>query len=385
MYSNDKFGVLFDKNKTELIQYPKGNIRTSYEIPESVTRIGEYAFYDCGSLTNVTIGNGVTSIGFKAFAYCVSLTSMTIPESVTRIGDDVFYYCTGLTSIIITESITNIGNYAFYYCTSLTSVSIPDSVTGIGSYAFASCHNLTSIEIPNSVTNIGEVAFYCCGLESIKIGKGITTLKSHTFAGCFLLKNLIVPETLKFISANTFYLSKIENIYYSGSKSDWEQIIVGANNDGLTSAKIHYNSTGPADDDSAETPEVPDNIPDYDFSVVDTYLMPTPTQTTISYGDSIVLHIDPSKIPTGGKAEWYPSNGNFSYSVSADGTTCTITPKNSGNTNFTATIYDADGKPVLTDKQSMTSKAGLFDKIIAFFKNLFGLTKTIPEAFNGIY
>ena len=119
--------------------------------------------------------------------------------------------------------------------------------------------------------------------------------------------------------------------------------------------------------------------------MVDTYLVSTPTETTITYGDSIVLHIDPSKIPTGGKAEWYPSNGNFSYSVSADGTTCTTSPNKSGDTTFTAIIYDAEGNIVSADEQTMTSKAGLFDKIIAFFKKLFGLTKTIPEAFNGIY
>ncbi|MBO5858209.1 MAG: leucine-rich repeat domain-containing protein [Clostridia bacterium] len=110
-----------------------------------------------------------------------------------------------------------------------------------------------------------------------------------------------------------------------------------------------------------------------------------PTTTTISYGDSIVLHIDPSKIPEGGYVEWYPSNGNFGYSVSSDGTTCTITPNKKGDTTFTATVYDAEGNIISADEQVMTSKAGFFDKIIAFFKKLFGLTKTIPQIYKGIY
>lgn len=67
--------------------------------------------------------------------------------------------------------------------------------------------------------------------------------------------------------------------------------------------------------------------------------------------------------------------------VSADGTTCKISPSSSGDTTFTATVYDADGNTVSADEQTMTSKAGFFQKIIAFFKKLFGLTKTISNVF----
>lgn len=104
-----------------------------------------------------------------------------------------------------------------------------------------------------------------------------------------------------------------------------------------------------------------------------------PSTTTISYGDAIILHVDVSKIPEGGYVEWSADNGNFSYS--ANGNTCRIDPNKSGSTTFTATIYDAQGNAVSKDEQTMTSKAGFFDKIIAFFKKLFGLTKVIPQAF----
>ena len=110
-----------------------------------------------------------------------------------------------------------------------------------------------------------------------------------------------------------------------------------------------------------------------------------PTETVISYGDSIILHADATEIPANGYIEWSASNGNFDMKVSADGSTCTISPKKSGDTTFTATIYDAEGNIVSSDEQVMTSKAGFFDKIIAFFKKLFGLTKTIPEAIKVIY
>ena len=110
----------------------------------------------------------------------------------------------------------------------------------------------------------------------------------------------------------------------------------------------------------------------------------TPSTTTINYGDAIILHVD-GILPEGARIEWTADNGNFSYSSSADGTTCKISPKSSGKTVFTATVCDKDGNVISTDTQEMTAKAGFFDKIVAFFKKIFGLSKTIPEAFKGIF
>ena len=157
-------GVLFNKTRTELIQFPGGKTG-AYTIPNSVTSIGYMAFYGCTSLTSITIPNSVTSIGGCAFYGCTSLTSVTIPNSVTSIGDYAFYGCTSLTSITIPNSVTSIGDRAFYGCTSLTSVTIPNSVASIGDYAFFGCTSLTSITIPNSVTSIGDGAF--CGCTSL--------------------------------------------------------------------------------------------------------------------------------------------------------------------------------------------------------------------------
>ena len=138
-------GVLFNKDKTTLIQYPIGNTRTEYTIPNSVTSIGEYAFYYCSSLTSITIPNSVTSIGEFAFAGCYSLISITIPNSVTSIGEGAFGNCSSLKSITIPNSVTSIGKYAFAYCYSLTSITIPNSVTSIGDWAFEDCSSLTTV------------------------------------------------------------------------------------------------------------------------------------------------------------------------------------------------------------------------------------------------
>ena len=135
---------------------------TSINIPDSVTSIGERAFYGCSSLTSISIPDSVTSIGGWAFYGCRSLTSISIPDSVTSIGESAFSECRSLTSIIIPDSVTSIGDRAFSNCSSLTSISIPDSVTSIGNQAFSGCSSLTSISVPDSVTSIEASAFTEC-------------------------------------------------------------------------------------------------------------------------------------------------------------------------------------------------------------------------------
>ncbi|MBQ6946576.1 MAG: leucine-rich repeat protein, partial [Clostridia bacterium] len=147
-------GILFNKDKTQLIGYPAGNGRTSYIIPNSVTRISREAFYFCDALTSVTIPNSVTYIGSEAFRNCYALTSVTIPNSVTYIGGDAFRNCYALTSVTIPNGVTYIGGGAFCGCETLTSVTIPNSVTYIGGGAFDYCDSLTSITIFNSDCDI---------------------------------------------------------------------------------------------------------------------------------------------------------------------------------------------------------------------------------------
>ena len=185
--------VLFTADKKRLISYC--STQTSYCIPESVTTIGDEAFYWCRSLSQITIPESVTTIGDSAFSWCSRLSQITIPDSVTSIGDEAFYGCSNLTQITIPDSVTQIGDGTFAACYSLTQITIPDSVTSIGDEAFSGCYSLTQITIPESVTSIGDSAFYeCSSLSQITIPDSVTSIGNSAFYECSNLSQINIPE-----------------------------------------------------------------------------------------------------------------------------------------------------------------------------------------------
>ena len=162
-------GVLFNKEKTDLITCP-GGLQGKYEIPSGVIRISERAFYGCSGLTDIEIPSSVTNIGNYVFSGCSGLIQIKLPTGVTVIGDFTFEGCSSLTRIEIPSSVTSIENGAFEGCSSLTQIEIPSSVTSIGGYAFSGCSSLTRIEISSNVTSIGVYAFwYCSSLLRIEV------------------------------------------------------------------------------------------------------------------------------------------------------------------------------------------------------------------------
>ena len=207
-----------------------------------VTSIGNEAFYNCTSLTSITIPDGVTSIGYLAFYNCTSLTNITIPDDVTNIGERALAYCYRLTSITIPDGVNSIGKLAFAYCRSLTSITIPDGVTSIGKNAFLECTSLMTIEvsmgnmnytdvegvlfnrgktllniypadkaganyvIPDIVTSIGNYAFWSCtSLTSITIPDSVNSIGNYAFGGCESLKSITIPDGVTSIGKLAFH------------------------------------------------------------------------------------------------------------------------------------------------------------------------------------
>lgn len=217
--------------------------------PDGITKIGDWAFEGCSSLTSISIPDSVTEIGAFAFYGCSSLSSVKIPERVTEIGWGAFNDCSSLISVTIPDSVTEIGSYAFMNCSSLTSIRLPDLLRCIGQAAFAGCTILTHISncpafcdqkwlgvsdacvidyraefpseivfqseteivakefynrmdifhltIPNGVTKIGDSAFYGCSfLTSISIPDSVTKIESSAFEDCSSLASVTIPDSV---------------------------------------------------------------------------------------------------------------------------------------------------------------------------------------------
>ena len=198
-------GILYNKDKTVLIKYPASKIAGNYTIPNSVTSIGNMAFYGCSNITSISIPSSVTNIGDLAFSRCSILASINIPNSVTSIGSCTFCGCSSLTSVIISDGVTSISDNAFADCSSLISISIPNSVTSIDDGAFCGCSSLTSISIPSSVTSIGNYAFFgCSGLTSINIPSSVTNIGDEAFNRCSSLISISIPAGVTSIRSTSF-------------------------------------------------------------------------------------------------------------------------------------------------------------------------------------
>ena len=169
-------GVLFNKDKTELIHYPAGNTRTSYSIPSSVTSIGNKAFMSCKKLENVTFGvnSKLESIEEDAFYDCTSLKSIIIPNNVMVINERAFYGCTSLKSIFLSDKVSSIGIAAIPDTTSQVKYSLDTNKGEVTITEITLGTDKTSVDIPAEI----------CGHSVVAVADGLLgEISSHTCAG----------------------------------------------------------------------------------------------------------------------------------------------------------------------------------------------------------
>ena len=224
--------------------YVNNEFVTELVIPDSVTSIGDYAFYYCSSLTSVVIGDSVTSIGYVAFNGCSSLTSVVIPNSVTSIVSYAFSNCSSLSEVNYLGTIDQWAEIEFdgYYANPLgyamqlkingevvTEVNLT-STTKVSKYAFSGCRSLTSVVIGDSVTSIGSNAFYyCSSLTSVVIGDSVTSIDERAFYGCSGLTSVVIGDSVTSIGERAFYdCSGLTSIRYRGTQVQWNAIIKGS-------------------------------------------------------------------------------------------------------------------------------------------------------------
>ena len=154
------------------------NTITKVVIKQGVTNIRGYFAKDWEKLNSVTIPNSVTIIGEKAFYHCDGLTSITIPSSVTKIGNSAFEFCYNLKTVKILGG--SVGNLCFHGCSKMSSLSLENGVIGIGKDAFLGCIGITRVIIPGSVTSIGNEAFQgCANMETMYIPDSVKSIGNN--------------------------------------------------------------------------------------------------------------------------------------------------------------------------------------------------------------
>ena len=178
-------------------------------IPNTVTSIGSYAFYNTAISGSLAIPNSVTEIGERAFENCMNLnSSLFLPSNLKRIEKSTFHACSFSGGLTIPNSVTEIGEKAFYNCTGFNgTLTLSNKLETIGESAFNGCTGFTgSLKLPSSLTDIGIAAFQDCKyFTSLELSNALSVIPGSAFRGCVGLSgSLVIPDGVKEIGASAF-------------------------------------------------------------------------------------------------------------------------------------------------------------------------------------
>ena len=175
-------------------------------------------------IKSIVINDGITKIGNYAFVNFGSLIYVSIPDSVTEIGSNVFKNCVNLKSVVMSDRVDTINYSAFEGCKNLIYVTLGKNISYIQDTTFKGCTSLTHVTVPDSVYYINAGAFVgCTSLKSVTIGKNVVAIYNNAFNECTSLKD----------------------VYYTGTEDQWKGISIDTTgNTALQNATMHYNSTG---------------------------------------------------------------------------------------------------------------------------------------------
>ena len=188
-------GVLFDKNRTEIVRFPPANGTNTYTIPCGVVRIGAGAFYG-NALFGINMNEDIRVIEDAAFAESSRITKIRLPPKVSHVGAASFRSCGNLTEVSIPDGVGHIEDNTFMFCGRLQSIKLSNSITNIGKMAFAFCSNLNDLPMPlPNLSEIGEMAFIESGVMALELStKGVICLESGAFMNCAKLKTVQITS-----------------------------------------------------------------------------------------------------------------------------------------------------------------------------------------------
>ena len=187
--------------------------------PTKLEKLGDYVFYNCDALKEVTIPGSIKNIGKYTFQDCDYLTTVTLSEGVETVGSYAFQDNLVLTEVNLPKSLKTIDHYAFSGCKALAEIQLPEALTALGGYAFQNCTALKEIELPNSITSLGQYMFDgCTALTKCNIptNVAITSVPSYFFRGCSAITEITIPDNITLIGDRAFYdCSKLATVNFS--------------------------------------------------------------------------------------------------------------------------------------------------------------------------
>ena len=232
----------------------------AFNCPENLVSIGEKAFLNCYALKTLQLNDRLKTIGANAFQNCSEIETFKMGGAVTVIGAEAFRNCQKISEINIPATLTTVGSGAFDMCIGLKSVNIYDlkawckidfanDSSNPVSKAYAlklKGNEIKSLVIPKGITRVKPYTFtYCKSLTSVTVPEGVTAIGTRAYGGCSNVTKVTLPKSLKSIDENAFeYCSGIKDVYYNGSRSDWNKIKIGLRNISVTEAKIHFAAPG---------------------------------------------------------------------------------------------------------------------------------------------
>lgn len=232
-FSNDEYGVLFNKDKTELLAAP-GGLTGTYTVPDTVKTLANEAFSGCDKLETVIVPDTVTRMGSGSFKNCVSLKSFDIPTGVTIINEQTFTGCTSLDGIWAGEGNRWFSNdeYGVLFSRDRSKlIAAPGSITGtytvpntvktISRYAFAGCGKLKTVLIPDGVTATGAGCFENCTSLKTVVLSGQATITEAQFRGCTALDVVVIKEIHSTYGKKAFEnCTSLKSIYCISGRTD---------------------------------------------------------------------------------------------------------------------------------------------------------------------
>lgn len=269
-YFTDENGILYNKDKSELIMIPTLCSQKSYVLPDSVTLIRPSAFSYCKTLENIVINNyNITSLQGVYFAGCENLETVILPYNLIDLGEQTFKF-SGISHIVIPDRVTRIGQETFAYCDNLKTITLGSGVSEIDGSTFAASYAIEQINVASGNSNYSSeegVLFnkdrtelimypYAKNAEQYNIPESVEIIKSGVFDYSKNLKKLFIGKNIKTIESYNYFYGEITqeeydgptkynlyDIYYEGTQTQWNQINSTNESFDEIEARVHFNSS----------------------------------------------------------------------------------------------------------------------------------------------